>query len=176
MGLRLKAERKENTMALAISENSLARIAFAFPNWGVADSVRIPSGGSMTIDDLETRIQNAADSLGVPVKLERGEVKVGMLFNAVKDPCIIIKNPDFNYDYWQFVVTLQKQAGYAFVHGYITGTSRQLGLSAHQIKSETTVSEKINAVDRGLFAGKKRRLLENEINYYHMVSDVINSL
>ena len=150
--------------------------------------VRYQDGASINLGTIQDALSDCARSHGVPLAFGNGQIRFGGLIMGSTVDCLVVYHPEHRSDYYNFLIEVKHQGNYAFVSCYGTGRSKQIGksLNAEQAGNEAKAALKgiaypggvgklIGAGIKGVLAlGKNKQKLEEEQNWYAMVSDIFN--
>jgi len=134
--------------------------------------IRWPNGDSVNLKTIREAIQFQADENGIPVAFNEDQLKVGGLFSKEREDILIMYNPQHAGDYLRFVIRVNHQGKYAFMHVFNMGGSTNF---AHD-----------NAAGEGGAFGMMRKIgnavgghaakLQAEENYYTILRDCLENV
>ena len=138
------------------------------------NAMKIKDAGNMTINELKIVLERACLEYGLDVIVDTDVVTSGRLFDKSTIPCVVIKNAQYPFDYFQEVVTLKTQGIYAFVDVYYTGRSKNIRrIAAGNTEHKTMTGSIIGAIKKAMVSNDA---IDEENNYYEMLTDAIESV
>lgn len=137
--------------------------------------------GSTTLDDVQSRVEETAREVGIPIAFSRDRVKGGGLFSKTVDDCIVMCHPDHKKDYYNFCIYLSRQGNRVFIHIKVFGHSKQIKKEARSEAAKADRQGKELAYQLGSALGsglrnigKSKKKLEEEQEYYATLNDVFD--
>jgi len=124
-------------------------------------------------------MQQEANKHGIPVAFCNDEVKCGKLIGGYKENCLVIYHPVQKEDYYKTAIRIKHQGNYAFIKVHDFGKSKLLGHKTNVkefAKTWSVVDLAVAGVSKFKTLGKDQRDVEEEQNWYAMVSDVLSAI
>ena len=148
--------------------------------------VRYKDGQGITLQTVQEAVRACARENGIPVAFRPDQIKYGGLIGGSVVDCIVLYHPEHEKDYFSAAIQVKHQGNYTFVTVNDFGTSRLLGNEGchaylmEQLKHGSG-AEKVGAlVGAGLRrlvkGGRDSQKLEEEQNWYSMVSDLFDEI
>lgn len=148
--------------------------------------VRYQDGNQINLNTIENALGDWGKGHGVEMSFGRDQVKFGGLIGGVTTEGLILYHPNHKRDYFNFVITIGRQGNYAFVSVYGTGTSKQTGKQANAEMAKggmkdafwnASIDGLIKGVVGGVLSlGNSKKKLQDEQNWYAMVSDAFDEV
>lgn len=154
--------------------------------------IRYKDGLEVTLQSVQEALLEAAGQVGLPVAFYTDQVKYGGMIGGSTEDCIVLYHPEHQKDYFKVCIRVKKQGSYAFVSVNDFGTSRLLGNEGSHEYMVSSVknfwkdkdndgTEMIGAVvgagvRRLVKGGRNSQKLEEERNWYTMVSDLFDDV
>lgn len=148
--------------------------------------VRYKDGQSITLQAVQNAIRDCAQANGIPVAFKADQIKYGGLIGGSVVDCIVLYHPEHEKDYFNLAIQVKHQGNYAFISVNDFGTSKLLGNEgSHEFLMDTlkhgSGSEKVGAlvgagIRRMVKGGRNTQKLEEEQNWYNMVSDIFDEI
>ena len=156
--------------------------------------VRFAQGQNIDLSVVQSALQQNADENGIPVAFSRDQVKYGGLIGGLigggTDDCLILSHPQHPKDYFRICIRVKHQGNYAFVSVNDFGESRLLGNAATSEYTKNAVKDAFHGgsaagavgavIGKGLrtlvMGGSNKQKLEEEQNWYAMVSDLFDNI
>ena len=150
--------------------------------------VRFRDGSSLSMDSLQSLLQNGTEKYEIPAEFGMDRLKCGGLIGGTTVDCVTLCHPQYRGKYNFFILSITRQGTYAFVDIYSSNTSKQeLAIAAKKQVSSGNYSSMsaynqgvvigsliASTVNGSLFKGKNK--YEEEQNWYTMVMDVFDDL
>lgn len=133
--------------------------------------------GRITLDDLQNALSNHESGLptiGIPVEFSRDQIQSGNMISKQCEACLVLKNAEHPNDYFHFVFTARTTGNISTISIYRSGASPlswQKNKHEERKNSESLFQNILGAVTK-----TDDRALEEEYDYYAMVSDIIKSI
>ena len=86
--------------------------------------VRYQGGQSINLQTVQGVLSDCAGRYGIPVAFKDDQIKFGGLIGGYTRDCIVLFHPEHERDYFNFMITISHQGGYAFASVYCGGTSK----------------------------------------------------
>jgi len=153
---------------------------------------RFKDGSDLTLETLQDAIQNLADHYGIPTAFHKDQIKYGGLIGGTVADCLVLYHPSHEKDYFQFAIQIKHQGSYAFLSVHDFGSSKLMDNQASHDLMVSTVKNSwkdknsngteavgvvIGAGLRRIVKGGRNNLkLEEEQNWYSMISDIFDEL
>lgn len=154
--------------------------------------VRFKDGADLTLETLQAAIQDHADNYGIPVAFYTDQIKYGGLIGGTVTDCIVLYHPEHEKDYFKLAIQIKHQGSYAFLSVHDFGSSKLMDNQASHDFMVSTIknswhdknsngSEAVGAVigaglRRIVKGGRNNQKLEEEQNWYTMISDIFDDL
>ena len=159
----------------------------------VRPQIRIKDGAAIDLQQVQEAIQKNADKNGVPIAFRNDQVKFGGLIGGAVLDCLAVHHPEHEKDYSKLAIIVKHQGNYAFVSTFGFGESRLMGNQASHDYMVSAVKKgwKSNddmdfakaagavlgaGVRRVIKGGRDNQKLEEEQNWYAMVSDILDEI
>ena len=134
--------------------------------------IRFPNGNNITLDAVADAIQEECDANGIPVAFQEAEVKTGGMFSKTKERVLLMYNPNHANDYLRFIVRLQYQGRYAFLHVYNMGGSKN-----YRDDNQANAGGTFGLIKKiGNAVGGHNAKLQQEENYYMILQDCLSNV
>lgn len=131
--------------------------------------IRFQNGQDVNLISFRNALIEETNANGILVSFDDAQVKVGGLFSKQLEDVLVMYNPEHPNDYLRFVVRIQHQGRYAFLHIYNMGGSKNYALI-----NGAQNGSKLSIV-RGLVGGVKEKI-QIEENYYTILADCISNI
>ena len=148
--------------------------------------VRYRNGQNITLQVLQNAIRGCAQENGIPVAFKSEQIKYGGLIGGNVVDCIVLYHPEHGTDYFNIAIQVKHQGNYAFVSVNYFGNSRLLGnLGSREYLANTlkngSDADRLGAligagIRRVVKGGHNSQKLEEEQNWYSMVSDIFDDI
>lgn len=89
-------------------------------------------GDDITLDNLENALISKASDFGVPLLIQRDQIKSGTLFKPEVNDCLVMLHPEHQKDYYRIAVTIKHQGKIAFIQCNDFGESKNLKKLAYR--------------------------------------------
>lgn len=131
--------------------------------------IRWPNGAEVNLATIRNAIQDQADENGIPVAFREDQLKVGGIFSSQREDILIMYNPQHENDYLQFLIRVQHQGKYAFMHIFNMGGSKNFA-NNNKAAMGSTFKKITNAI------GGLSQKLQAEENYYTILRDCLSNV
>lgn len=152
--------------------------------------VRYKDGADVTLQSIQEALTQAASEVGLPVAFSQDQVKYGGLIGGSTEDCLVLYHPEHQKDYFKLCIRVKKQGSYAFVSVNDFGNSRLMDNEAsheymvNEVKKGWKDNDIAGATGAVIGAGVRRLVkggrnnqkLEEEKNWYVMVSDLFDDI
>ena len=145
--------------------------------------VRYKDGDGITLQSIQTVLQEEAQNMEVPVTFRSDEVKSGGFLNSSFENCLVMYHPEHPDDYFKICIRVAHQGNYAFVSINDFGQSKQVGKAnraefAKQDRQGKTMSYKVGSMlSQGIMnIGMNKQKLEEEQMYYSCLWDLLDEV
>lgn len=144
---------------------------------------RFENGNGITLEGIQTELENVAKEKDVPVAFYLDKVKGGTLFNKQIEDGLVLYHPEHKNDYYKLCIRVQRQGNVAFIYVNDFGNSKQSDKfakaeGAREDRRGKPLSYKIGSFIGSLIhnIGKSRQKLEEENNYYAALMDILDEV
>lgn len=144
---------------------------------------RYEDGSDISLESVQTALENAANGMNIPVAFYNEQVKSGGLFNSTVEDCIVMYHPEHRNDYFKFCIRVNYQGNFAFISVNDFGQSKQMNKAgrAEAYRADRqgqSASYKIGSlIGQGLTTlGKSKQKLEEEQRYYDCIEVILDEI
>ncbi|MCL2353736.1 MAG: hypothetical protein FWC69_03815 [Defluviitaleaceae bacterium] len=148
--------------------------------------VRYQDGLHITLEVVYASLYEEAHNQGIPAAFYYDKISHNLLGTDVED-CLVLYHPDHLKDYYKVAIRIKHQGNYAFVTVNDFGKSTSMGNEGSKEYLKETFRQKGNtaekvgaAIGSGLRrlvkGGSNRQKLEEETNWYTMVTDIFDRI
>lgn len=145
--------------------------------------VRCKDGDGVTLQGIQTVLQEEAQNMGIPVAFRSDEVKSGGFLNTSLEDCLVMYHPEHPDDYFKICFRVAHQGHYAFISINDFGQSKQVSKAnraefAKQDRRGKTMSYKVGSMlSQGIMnIGMNKQKLEEEQMYYSCLCDLLDEV
>ena len=149
--------------------------------------IRYQDKTGTTLPIIGQEIYEAAVHYGIPIAFYYDIVRYGGLFDSGTDDCLVVYHPYHYNDYFKVAIRIKYQGTYAFVSVEDFGRSTLLGYERNKQAIKRTWADKssgdlamvgaiFTTVSSNIMATGKRNDLEEERQWYTIISDIIDEV
>ena len=150
----------------------------------IRPQIRYQHGGDISLETVRDSLSDCASQTGISISFYTDQIKFGGLIGGSLENCLVLYHPEHENDYFKMAIRVTHQNSYVFVNVYGFGTSRLMdNVASHEITMEAlkhgSGTQKVGAVigaglRRMVKGGRNSQKLEEEQNWYAMVSDLFD--
>jgi len=133
--------------------------------------------GHISLDDLQRALSDSEcglPTIGIPVDFSRDQIQSGNMLSKQCEDCLVLKNAQHPNDYFHFVFTARTTGSMSTISVYRSGCSPLSGQKNKQEERKSSNSVFQNIL--GAVTKTNDRALEEEYDYYAMVTDIIKAV
>lgn len=142
---------------------------------------------AMTLASIKQYLEGKCQRSNVPVVVEQDQMKCGNLLNKDNRECLVVMNGEHKRNYIQYVLVFKQEYGRTYISYRLMGESKDMGKEARKegardarnayASQQGGIGAHLgaamgNAIG-GIGAGKRAARIENEKQYYSMISQII---